>query len=619
MHVSVADKMSRPHLLSLLFLCAWLPQLHTSRNANEITHGPHIINSEEASKEKFGLNVPPDEHTTPESITINQTVDHRGTNSSKVSLIIDPIDPHKPKDNEDSKTTYSIAKSLMKRFSVYSLSETSTQTINSNSESTPEHANQSTNQSTQDTSTPSYDTSSETRQSIKITQPTNQSTQDTSTPSYDPSSESSSEYITQPTDQSTEDTSTPSYVPSSESSSEYTSQPTNQSTEDVSTPSYGPSSESSSEYTTQPTNQSTEDVSTPSYGPSSESSSEYITQPTNQSTQDTSTPSYDPSSESSSEYTTQPTDQSTEDVSTPSYGPSSESSSEYTTHPTNQSTEDVSTPSQCAVPGDVTDLNVKDSPEDFSLSVSWQPPYNSDCVMNYSVCWNSASEHSCSTVADTSLVIRQLVACTEYTITVTSIGRVGNSLGVSTTKSSKNVAPLRHTAKEVGVTSGSRRTENHFDRPPRARALQIDIPGPAANLSLLSRSANSLTVNWTEPVANPQCVTNYTLCLNNNSSCWTNIRQTILMIQESVRPCTDYNVTVFALGQAGVSAGSIISGRTLSISEYQTSLAGHCQTVSIRQHLWQDIVHHEYQTTSLAGHCPSVSIRHSLWQDIVHQ
>nr|CAD7265979.1 unnamed protein product [Timema shepardi] len=35
-------------------------------------------------------------------------------------------------------------------------------------------------------------------------------------------------------------------------------------------------------------------------------------------------------------------------------------------------------------------------------------------------------------------------------------------------------APLRHTAKGVGVTTGSRRTKDHLDRPPRARALQMD-------------------------------------------------------------------------------------------------------------------------------------------------
>nr|CAD7195938.1 unnamed protein product [Timema douglasi] len=35
-------------------------------------------------------------------------------------------------------------------------------------------------------------------------------------------------------------------------------------------------------------------------------------------------------------------------------------------------------------------------------------------------------------------------------------------------------APLRHTPKGVGVTTGSRRTENHLDQPPRARALQMD-------------------------------------------------------------------------------------------------------------------------------------------------
>nr|CAD7442616.1 unnamed protein product [Timema bartmani] len=452
--MSVADKMSRSHLLGLLFICAWLPQLHTSRNTNEITHSQHIITSDEASKEKFGPNAPPDVHTTPESIATNQAIDHRGTNSSKVSLIIDPTHSHKPKDNEDSKTIYSIAKSLMKSFAVYSISETSTQRINSNSESTPEHTSQSTNQSNDHAITSFYDTSSE-------------------------------------------------------STSENTSQSTNQSNDHAITSFYD-----------------------------------------------------------TSKYTNQPTNQSTEDASTPSYDTSSESSSEYTNQPTNQSTEDVSTPSQCAVPDDVTNLHVKDAPEDFSLSISWEPPYNSYCVMNYSICWNSASEHNCSTVVDTSLVISQLLACTEYTITVTSVGRVGNSLGVSTIQSSKNV-----------------------------------VPGQAINLSLLSRSAHSLTVNWTEPVANPQCVTNYTLCLNNTSSCWTNIRQTVLMIQDSVQPCTDYNVTVFALGQAGVSAGSIIFGRTLANSEYQTTfLAGHCPTVSIRQHLWQDIV--QQRLTSSEGLTP---------------
>nr|CAD7592709.1 unnamed protein product [Timema genevievae] len=577
MHVSVADKMSHPHLLGLLFICAWLPQLHTSRNTNEITLSQHIITSNEASKEKFGPNAPPDVHTTPESIATNQAIDHRGTNSSKVSLIIDPTHSHKPKDNEDSKTIYSIAKSLMKSFAVYSISETSTQRINSNSESAPEHTSQSTNQSNDHAITSFYDTSSEstsenTSQSTNqsndhaITsfydtskntrQSTNQSNDHAITSFYDTSSESTSENTSQSTNQSNDHVITSFYDTSSESTSENTSQSTNQSNDHAITSLYDTSSESKPEHTSQSTNKSNNRAITSFYDTSSESKPEHTSQSTNQRNDHSTTPSYDASSESSSEYTNQPTNQSTEYTSTPSYDTSSESSSEYTNQPTNQSTEDASTPSQCAVPDDVTNLNVKDAPEDFSLSISWEPPYNSYCVMNYSVCWNSATEHNCSTVVDTSLVISQLLACTEYTITVTSVGRVGNSLGVSTIQSSKNV-----------------------------------VPGPAVNLSLLSRSAHSLTVNWTEPVANPQCVTNYTLCLNNTISCWTNIRQTVLMIQDSVQPCTDYNVTVFALGQAGVSAGSIIFGRTLANSEYQTtSLAGHCPTVSIRQHFLQDIV-----------------------------
>nr|CAD7268240.1 unnamed protein product [Timema shepardi] len=37
-----------------------------------------------------------------------------------------------------------------------------------------------------------------------------------------------------------------------------------------------------------------------------------------------------------------------------------------------------------------------------------------------------------------------------------------------------HTAPLRHTAKGVGMTTGNRRTGDHLNRPPRACALQMD-------------------------------------------------------------------------------------------------------------------------------------------------
>ncbi|XP_063232738.1 phosphatidylinositol phosphatase PTPRQ-like [Bacillus rossius redtenbacheri] len=185
------------------------------------------------------------------------------------------------------------------------------------------------------------------------------------------------------------------------------------------------------------------------------------------------------------------------------------------------STSSVQGSTDVAVPGNVTDLQVTASSS--SLLVNWtSPSENTACVQQYSVCWGS---DECNSTSDTHWMIDNLSACTEYSISVTAVGAAGNST--------------------VSVLSDT----------------LTAVPGTVKNLQV-NASYSSLLVNWTAPSENTACVEQYSVCWGSDEC--NSTKDTHWMI-DNLSACTSYSISVTAVGAAGNSTISVLSGTLAAV------------------------------------------------------
>nr|CAD7420477.1 unnamed protein product [Timema poppensis] len=182
----------------------------------------------------------------------------------------------------------------------------------------------------------------------------------------------------------------------------------------------------------------------------------------------------------------------------------------------------------CTAPEAVADLSV-DATSSSSLHVDWNT--SSSCTQRFTVSWCAVQEgrtdpcYSRDVAADTTeFEISGVSGCTNYLVSVLAVGGTG----------------AHSSSSALGLTG-------------------VTVPGSVEDLDAFVVDSDHFVVQWSPPVDNPNCAMAYSVCYTTERSKYEvcdNTHYTTWGNTLMVEACTNYSITVAALGETSSRSGN---------------------------------------------------------------